>query len=127
MGEDETIEPMLVEAVRAALVPLARARRLVSYRELADLARVPPPHKIHKVTLALEALMRADHAAGRPLLASVAVSRVAPGTPGRGYFQLLVALGRYQGPDQGPEAAAAHARELEALWAQDGVAAPKSP
>src|SRR3546814_9562843 len=64
-------------------------------------------------------MAREDHAAGRPLLAALAVSRTQKGPdgggiPGRGFFQLLTELGRYDGPDQGPEAAAQHARELQA-------------
>ena len=50
------------------------------------------------------------------MIAALAVSRTAGAIPGRGFFQLLVALGRYDGPDQGPEAAAAHAAELERAW-----------
>ena len=106
--------------MRAALLPLARARRTVTYRDLVALVPVAPPHRIHRLTLALEDLIRADHAAGRPLIAALAVSRAGGGIPGRGFFQLLADLGRYDGPDQGPPAAAAHARELEAALAYWG-------
>ena len=78
---------------------------------------MPPPHAIHKLTLALEDLVREDHAAGRPLLAAVAVSRTGNGIPGRGFFQLLSELGRYAGPDRGPVAEAAHAAELARVFA----------
>ena len=80
---------------------------------LARRSAFPGPHVIHRLTLLLEAMVREDHAAGRPPLAALAVSRVT-GTPGRGFFQLLTELGRYAGPDQGPEATAHHARELAA-------------
>ena len=102
--------------LRSTLIPLARARQTVTYQELAARAEVPPPQTIHKLTLALETLAREDHAAGRPLIAALAVSRTAGGLPGRGFFQLLAALGRYDGPDRGPEAQAAHARELDPAW-----------
>lgn len=119
---DAMAEADLAAAVRAALLPLARAGRTVTYAELAALVPVPPPHGIHKLTLALEEAVRADHAAGRPLLAALAVSRAGAGIPGRGFFQLLAALGRYDGPDQGPPAAAAHGRELAAALAYWGAA-----
>ena len=88
----------------------------MTYRDLAILAEVPPPHRIHDLTLALEDLIREDHRAGRPLLAALAVSRAGPGLPGRGYFLLLNELGRYHGPGSGPEAAAEHRGELARLY-----------
>ena len=103
-------------AVRACLLRLAAERRTASYRDLADLAGLPPPHRIHRLTLLLEDLIREDHAAGRPLLAACAVSRAQNGIPAPGYFQLLAALGRYRGADRGAEAAACHDAELRAAW-----------
>jgi len=103
-------------AVRACLRRLADERRTATYHELATMAAVPPPHRIHALTLLLEDLIRADHAAGRPLLAACAVSRAQNGIPGPGYFQLLRSLGRYRGPDRGAEAAASHRAELEVAW-----------
>ncbi len=102
----------LMARLRRALGSHARARRCLAYRDLAAEIAVPPPHRIHNLTLALETLIRDDHAAGRPLLAALATSRANGGIPGRGFFQLLTELGRYAGPDQGPEAAACHGREL---------------
>ena len=102
--------------LRDLLGGLARERRTVTYRELALLAEVPPPHSIHKLTLTLEDLVREDHAAGRPLLAALAVSRGGAGLPGRGFFELLQTLGRHQGDWDGPAAAATHAAELARVW-----------
>ena len=102
----------LADRIRETLRACARDGRTVTYRELAALCQVPPPHTIHKTTLALEDLARADHDAGRPLLAALAVSRGGAGIPGPGFFQLLAALGRYQGPDRGPQAEMAHRIEL---------------
>jgi hypothetical protein len=107
----------LMAALRQALQDCAVVGATVTYQELARRTSFPSPHAIHRLTLLLEAMVREDHAAGRPLLATVAVSRTT-GIPGRGFFQLLTELGRYDGPDQGPEAAAQHARELEAALAQ---------
>ena len=111
-----------IAALRRALIACARAGETVSYRDLAQRVDFPGPHVIHGVTLLLEAMVREDHAAGRPLLAALSVSRAQGGIPGRGFFQLLAELGRYEGADQGPEAAACHAREVAAalaFWAEN--------
>ncbi len=121
------MDPDFAAALRAILVSLARAHRTITYRELAARVPVPPPHSIHKLTLALEALMREDDLSDRPLLAALAVSQTAPGIPGRGFFHLLAELGRYAGPDRGETAAAAHAAELAqsfAYWGAGPEAAP---
>ncbi|MFN0041627.1 MAG: hypothetical protein ACKVSF_00245 [Alphaproteobacteria bacterium] len=118
MSENEAIA-----RVRSALETLARGRRTITYKELVELAAVPEPQRIHRLTLWLEGLARADHEAGAPLLAALAVSRVSPGIPGRGFFQLIAALGRYSGPEDGAEAARHHAREIErvyAAWSRTG-------
>ena len=66
--------------------------------------------EVFRGTLALEALIREDHAAGRPLLAAYAVSKSRGGLPGRGFFELLSELGRADGPDE----AANHHQEFQA-------------
>lgn len=108
----------LHERLRPVLRAAALRGTTVTYRELAAQAGVAPPHTIHKATAALENLAREDHDAGRPLLAALAVGKA--GLPGPGFFHLLRELGRYDGPDHGPAAAAHHARELDdalAYWA----------
>jgi hypothetical protein len=111
----EAADPAVVAALRPVLEDVARRRATITYRELARAAGVAPPHSIHKTTLALESLMRADAEAGRPLLAAVAVGKT--GRPRPGFFQTLRALGRYHGPDTGPDAEAAHDRERAAVTA----------
>jgi hypothetical protein len=113
-AEDEK----LIAALRRELAACAKAGETVTYQDLAWRVACPGPHAIHRLTGLLEAMVRDDHAAGRPLLAALAVSRAqrnaeGHGIPGRGFFQLLNELRRYDGPDQGPEAAACHARELQ--------------
>jgi hypothetical protein len=110
----------LERTIRETLRQIASQGETITYRDLAARAEVPPPHTIHTLTLLLEDLVREDHAAGRPLLAAVAVSRAQAGVPGAGFFQLLSELGRYGGPDRGAEAAAVHADELQAAWAYWG-------
>jgi hypothetical protein len=117
----------LSATVRACLLQLAAERRTASYSDLADMAGVPAPHRIHRLTLLLEDLIREDHAAGRPLLAACAVSRAQNGIPGPGYFQLLGALGRYRGADRGAEAAECHDAELRAAWDYWGRVAAGEP
>jgi len=99
-------------ALEAALRQQARHGQPIAYLALAELLQLTGPHRIHRLTLALEQRLRLDHAAGRPLLAALAIGRL--GLPGRGYFQLLQELGRYDGPDAGPPAAARHAADLAA-------------
>ena len=125
----------LIAALRSALLDCALAGESVTYNVLAARVGFPGPHRIHRLTELLEIMIREDHAAGRPLLAAVAVSRAqrnaaGDGIPGRGFFHLLAELGRYDGPDQGPAAAQAHADELrtaQAYWRQAaGAGNPRS-
>ncbi len=99
-------------ALTAALMDLAHAGRTAGYAELATALQLRPPHRIHRLTIALEDRIRFDHQAGRPLLAAMAVGKF--GFPGRGFFQLLTELGRYTGPDSGPEAEGHYVQEREA-------------
>ncbi len=117
MNDTPVEDQALIGTLRAALTACAVAGETITYRDLAQRVAFPPPYSIHRMTELLEVMIREDHAAGRPLLAALAVSRAQNGIPGRGFFQLLTELGRYDGPDQGPEAAACHARELEAALA----------
>ena len=119
--ENHPATDALQTSLREILTDLARKRTCVTYRNLAALAAVPPPHTIHKLTLALEDLIREDAAAGRPLLAALAVSRGPAAIPGRGFFELLRELGLYEGPDSGAEAAAFHSAEVERAWNHWGI------
>ena len=110
-------EPSLIR-LRELLTDFACKKHTVTYNELAITFEMPPPHRIHRLTLMLEDLIREDHAAGRSLVAAVAVSRGHEGIPGRGFFQLLEELGRYQGPDRGPQAVTWHQHELSELFAK---------
>ena len=61
------------EALTKALLPIACAGGTITYQALAEALALVPPHTIHRVTRALEALMAADAQAGRPPLAVVVV------------------------------------------------------
>ena len=103
-------------ALRAMLADVARTGATRTYQQVAVALGLKPPRTIHRVALALESLMEEDAAAGRPLLAAVVVSRTRDGLPAPGFFARARALGRYEGPGTGPEAAAFHAAELAAVY-----------
>ena len=46
-----------------ALAVAMQNRTLITYAELADAARIPAPHRIHKLTEWLETLLEDDHRA----------------------------------------------------------------
>ena len=108
-ASDGTLTP------RELIEEAARRGTTITYRDLAVAAEVPPPHSIHKTALALEELIRADHDAGRPILAAVCVGKT--GRPRPGFFHVLRDLGRYDGPDEGPAANAHHDAELAEAYA----------
>lgn len=87
----------------------------ITYREIADRAEIPSPGRIQRVTETLEDMIRADHAAGRPLRATVAISRAGDGLPGPGFFQLCREISLYFGPDSGPQAALFYRIERQRL------------
>ena len=101
-----------------ALATAMHAGQRVTYAEMADAAGIPPPQRIHKLTLWLEDSMRLDHAAGQPLRAALVISRNRNGLPAPGFFQLCCELGLYQGPDSGTDAAEFHQTMLAALSAR---------
>lgn len=81
------------EALIGVLLPVACAGDTITYQALAAELALVPPHTIHRVTCALEALMAADAAAGRPPLAVVVVSRARGGLPAPGFFLAARRLG----------------------------------
>ncbi|NUB43522.1 hypothetical protein GEU84_003925 [Fertoebacter nigrum] len=88
----------------------------MTYGALALALAVPGPGSIARLTAALEDLMAEDAAAGRPFRAALCAGRLAGGLPAPGFFAAARALGRYAGPDQGPEAAAFAHAERAALF-----------
>ena len=104
---------MLKERLREALIDQAQTGKPTTYNELADRLRLEPPQTIHRLVEALETLMEADVAAGRPMLAALCVSKMWPGVPARGFFLAAKVLGVFSGDPTGPEARAFHADELQ--------------
>lgn len=103
---------MIQGALAATLAHLAATGRTTTYGALAAEIMPEGPGRIAQLTAALEATMEHDARAGLPLRASLVLARLGDGMPARGYFQKARALGLYDGPDDGPEARAFHARQL---------------
>ncbi|WP_152485395.1 hypothetical protein [Halomonas sp. THAF5a] len=101
-------DPELPPRLRAWLERLPEAQLPVTYQQAAEAMGLAPPRIIQRVAQALEALMREDATAGRPLIAALVVSRRGE-LPRAGFFELAVALGRL--PADPAEHAAAYRRE----------------
>ena len=91
-----------------ALNSAIASRHLISYVELADTARIPPPHRIHKLTMWLETLIDIDHQSAKPLRAAWVVSRQREQLPAPGFFMKCREIGIYDGPVNGAKAKAFH-------------------
>lgn len=115
-GEGTGADPLPLR-LRALLEGQARLGETISYREVAARLDLVPPGVIGRVGAALEVLMAQDAAAGRPLLAALCVSRLDPGLPRRGFFDMAARLGLFSGDPDGPEARVFHAHELSRLLA----------
>ena len=103
--------------LRRHLEGLAPEALPLTYQQAAEALGLSPPRTIRRVALALEALMHEDVAAGRPMLATLVVSRRG-GLPGAGFFELAVALGRF--PTNPADHKAAYQHEFAAALAQRG-------
>lgn len=87
----------LLESLPDAAVP-------ITYQQAAEALGLTPPRTIQRVARALEALMREDVAAGRPMIAALVVSRRGE-LPRQGFFELAVELGRFPADPTQHEAA----------------------
>jgi hypothetical protein len=92
----------LKQKVLDTLNQLASDKSTISYRNLADHLQVSPPGRIQKITTILETLIIENHHLNKPLMSSLVTGR--NGLPGRGFFQICHKIGRYFGPDKGPQA-----------------------
>ncbi len=96
-----------------ALASVITTSRLITYAELAEAATIPPPHRIHKLTLWLETKLVEDHQAGARLRTAWVISRGRGGLPAPGFFIKCRELGLYDGPVDGPLAHAFHLNLLD--------------
>ena len=109
-----TEDTNLVLRLRTLLEQLPDDAVPITYQQAAEALGLAPPRTIRRVALALEALMREDVAAGRPLIAALVVSRRGE-LPREGFFELAVALGRF--PADPTRHEAAYRQELEGAMA----------
>ena len=114
------VPPEFDPALRLWLEREARAGRRPTYGAAVRALGVPGPGAVRTLTDAAERLMAQDVAAGRAFRAAVLSGRLRAGRPGPGFFQAARALGRWDGPDDGPEAEAFHDAELARLTAELG-------
>lgn len=101
------------DRVRRVLLDQAQKATLTTYHDLAETLGLEPPQTIHRVADAIETLMAEDVAAGRPLLATLCVSRARPDLPARGFFVTAEALGVFAGDPEGEEARDFYMQELQ--------------
>jgi hypothetical protein len=116
MHGDPASHELWQQRATMALASAQRAGRTMTYAELADAATVPPPHRIHTLTLWLEDSMRTDAETGMPLRAALVISRNRNGLPAPGFFDLCRSLGLYDGPARGRNAATFHQDMLNRLF-----------
>jgi len=104
------LDPDVVEAM---LFDAACAREPLTYRQAVLRLEMTGAQMIHRLTEALEALMRRHAAAGMPQYACWVVSRGRGGLPAPGFFVLLEELGLYRGSVDGPDAHAFVAQQRQ--------------
>ena len=89
----------------------------ITYRELAHALALEPPGTIRRIAEALEELMHEDAVAGRPFIASLAISKIRGGVPAPGFFACARRLGRLVEDEDSSDARVFHAREFKAAVA----------
>ena len=122
-GQEETInrrmrvtdENDLAPRLREWLTRVPEEAVPIPYQQAAEALGLTPPRTIQRVALALEALMREDVAAGRPMIAALVVSRRGD-LPRQGFFELAVELGRFPADPALHEAA--YRQELARVMAE---------
>ena len=101
-----------------ALESTIQTQQCLTYAALAEAARIPAPHRIHKLTGWLEGVITRDLDAGNPLRAAAVISRQRNGLPAPGFFDQCRDLGLYDGPSRGAAAAAFHQQLLDDLFSR---------
>lgn len=117
MSQSDVI-PLLASQVRSVLTHAPAHLLPMTYQQVAKALGLTPPRTIARVAQALEQLMEEDVAAGRPMVASLVVSRRGDKLPAAGFFEKAVALGRF--PDDPSQHSAFYSNERDqALRARD--------
>ena len=114
----------LAGRIRIQLQRLAARGEPITYKALAEILEVEPPHRIHQVTEALEWLMREDAANEHPFIAALVISRARGRLPAAGFFDIAKELGRFDGDPSSPDATASHGAMFAAaaaFWSVPGL------
>jgi hypothetical protein len=111
-GQEQEQKRSTLARLRALLLDCALAGKTIPSPDLAAQAGAEPA----ALPAHLETLIREDHAAGRPLLAALAVGKDPDGASTHSFFATLRTIGRYDGQSEGPEA-----REWLALEQDDAI------
>ncbi|AZV78106.1 hypothetical protein EBB79_09635 [Parasedimentitalea marina] len=116
LSENSAADPaaQLAPRLRAYLCQVAGQAVPITYQALAKALGLAPPNTIHRLTLALEYLIKEDAAANQPLIAALVVSKTRNGLPAPGFFDCAQRVGRFSGDHSGPEQLAFHTAEFDA-------------
>lgn len=115
MTKNAITDPEWQKNILSILASLAAANQTITYADLADLAAIPLPHRIHKLTTYLETLIAEDIGAAGPVRAAVVISKRDHGMPAEGFFDCC--RGHGLAPHHIENDAAFHQRLLTALYA----------
>ena len=109
-----TTDPHWQQKVQEIILSLAKHHQTITYADLAEMAAIPSPYRIHQLTEYLEHMIAEDAKAHRPLRAAVVISKTSRGLPAEGFFDCCKAhlIHHHKGEDH----AAMHARLLAALY-----------
>jgi len=104
------------QAVHNRLVRLARARRTVSFREIASLVGTDARSRTSqsRTSKVLSEISVYEHSHARPMLSALVLDREG-GSPGPEFFVLARTLGRYSGEDEGSDRRFL-AAEIKSVW-----------
>ncbi len=91
-SDNKTIAPWQ-DNVIAILASYADAGECITYAALAAQALIPAPHRIHKLTQFLEALIQQDVEQKRAIRAALVISKTGTKMPAAGFFMHCEALG----------------------------------
>ena len=86
MTSISTSDPHWQQKVLDILLSLAQNQQTITYADLADLAAIPSPYRIHQLAEFLEHLIAEDARAKLPLRAAVVISKTARAIPAEGFF-----------------------------------------
>ena len=87
----------------------------LTYSEFAQTLGVQQAPIIRTCANILEELIKEDVKDARPILAALVVQKGSAAIPRRGFFDVLISLGCYQGDDVGSQAINWHQQELKKL------------